>query len=184
MSFIVWSGFCCICHFINSTRKYSGFEVSIRMTLSFGKSSSNTHSLSQSRMYKILICILILHHLSPIRNLAAHLSNAQCSAAQRLIANGLHAQRPVTGNYYVWYKKLTVSALPGQTHCWLFKAYWLRDTPTGLTFNNCMLCQHCICVFCIYLRTNCDLCHLQHKVIGFYNRDEKCLLHGKNWVFK
>ena len=26
-----------------------------------------------------------------------------------------------------------------------------------------------------YLRTNSNLCHLQHKLIGFYNRDEKCL---------
>ena len=39
-------------------------------------------------------------------------------------------------------------------------------------------------VFCIYLRTKSDLCHLQHKLIGFYNRDEKCLLRGTNWVFK
>ena len=39
-------------------------------------------------------------------------------------------------------------------------------------------------VFCIYLRTNSDLCHLQHKLIGFYNRDEKCLFRGTNWVFK
>jgi len=30
----------------------------------------------------------------------------------------------------------------------------------------------CIYVFCIHLRTNSDLCHLQHKLIGFYNRDE------------
>jgi hypothetical protein len=37
-------------------------------------------------------------------------------------------------------------------------------------------------VFCIYLRTNSDLCHLQHKLIGFYNRDKKCLLRGTNWV--
>jgi len=29
-------------------------------------------------------------------------------------------------------------------------------------------------VFCIYLRANSDLCHLQHKLIGFYNLDEKC----------
>ena len=38
----------------------------------------------------------------------------------------------------------------------------------------------------IYLRTNSDLCHLQHKLIGFYNRDEKCLLHGTNfkWLSK
>ena len=39
-------------------------------------------------------------------------------------------------------------------------------------------------LFCIYLRTNSDLCHLHHKLIGFYNRDEKCLLRGTNWVFK
>jgi len=39
-------------------------------------------------------------------------------------------------------------------------------------------------VFCIYLRTNSDLCHLQHKLIGFYNRDEKCLQRHTNWVFK
>ena len=39
-------------------------------------------------------------------------------------------------------------------------------------------------LFYIYLRTNSDLCHLQHKLIGFYNRDEKCLLRGTDWVFK
>ena len=39
-------------------------------------------------------------------------------------------------------------------------------------------------MFFIYLRTNSDLCHLHHKLIGFYNRDEKCLLRGTNWVFK
>ena len=25
---------------------------------------------------------------------------------------------------------------------------------------------------------------LQHKLIGFYKRDEKCLLRGTEWVFK
>ena len=39
-------------------------------------------------------------------------------------------------------------------------------------------------MFYIYLRTNSDLCHLQHKLIGFYNRDEKCLQRGTDWVFK
>ena len=39
-------------------------------------------------------------------------------------------------------------------------------------------------VFCIYRITNSDLCHLQHKLIGFYNRDEKCLQRGTDWVFK
>jgi hypothetical protein len=39
-------------------------------------------------------------------------------------------------------------------------------------------------VFCIYLRTNSDLHHLQHKLIGFYNQDEKCLERVTDWVFK
>jgi hypothetical protein len=33
-----------------------------------------------------------------------------------------------------------------------------------------------------YLSEN--LCHLHHKPIGLYNRDEKCLQRGKDWVFK
>ena len=65
-----------------------------------------------------------------------------------------------------------------------FKDCWLCDTTTSLTFNNFTLSPHCIYVFCIYLRTNSDLCHLQHKLIGFYNRDEKCLQRGTDWVFK
>ena len=44
----------------------------------------------------------------------------------------------------------------------------------SLTFNNCTFCPHRIYVFYIYLRTNSALCHLQHKLIGFYNLDEKC----------
>jgi hypothetical protein len=39
-------------------------------------------------------------------------------------------------------------------------------------------------VFCIHLTTNSDLCRLQHKLIGFYNRDEKCLQRGTDWAFK
>jgi len=39
-------------------------------------------------------------------------------------------------------------------------------------------------MFFIYLRRNSDLCHLQHKLIGFYNGDEKCLHRGTDWVFK
>jgi hypothetical protein len=37
---------------------------------------------------------------------------------------------------------------------------------------------HTVFVFCSYLRKNSDLCHLLHKLIGFYNRDEKCLQRG------
>jgi hypothetical protein len=43
---------------------------------------------------------------------------------------------------------------------------------------------HRIYVFYFYLSTNSDLCHLHHKLIGFYNRDETCSLRGTNWVFK
>jgi len=64
----------------------------------------------------------------------------------------------------------------------LFQAYWLRDAPTCLMFNNCTLCPRCICV--LYLSENRDLFHLQHKLIGFYNRDEKCLQRGTDWAFK
>ena len=39
-------------------------------------------------------------------------------------------------------------------------------------------CPLCIYVFCTYLRTNSDLCQLQHKLFSFYNRDEKCLQRG------
>ena len=47
-----------------------------------------------------------------------------------------------------------------------------------------VLPTHYIYVFFIYLRIYSDLYHLQHKLIGFYNQDEKCLLRGTNWVFK
>jgi hypothetical protein len=40
-----------------------------------------------------------------------------------------------------------------------------------------------LCV--LYLsEKNSDLCHLQHKMIGFYKQDEKCLQRGTDWVFK
>jgi len=32
--------------------------------------------------------------------------------------------------------------------------------------------------------SNSDFCPIHHKLIGFYNRDEKCLLRGTNRVFK
>jgi hypothetical protein len=65
-----------------------------------------------------------------------------------------------------------------------FKAYWLCDASTGLTFKNCTLCPHCIDVFCVYVRINSYLCHLNKKLIGFYNRDKKCLQRGTDWTVK
>jgi hypothetical protein len=60
----------------------------------------------------------------------------------------------------------------------------LRNALTSLTFNNCIFWVHCIFVFCIYLRTNSDFCHIHHKLIGFYNPVEKCLQRGTNFVSK
>jgi hypothetical protein len=62
--------------------------------------------------------------------------------------------------------------------------------PTGyVTHHQCNIQQLYViptlylCVL-YYLRINRDLCHLGHKLVGFYNRDEKCLLCGTDWVFK
>jgi hypothetical protein len=65
-----------------------------------------------------------------------------------------------------------------------FKNPLVKWCTNSLTFSNSSLCPRCIYVFCIYLRTNSDLCHLQHKLTGFYNRDMKCLQRGTDWVFK
>ena len=80
--------------------------------------------------------------------------------------------------------KYTVSCLRIGTVTLNFYSLPVTWCTNSLTFNSCTFCPHCIYVFCIYLRTNSDLCHLQRKLIGFYNRDEKCLLRGTNWVFK
>jgi hypothetical protein len=37
-------------------------------------------------------------------------------------------------------------------------------------FNNCTLCPYFTYVFCIYLRTNSDLCHLHQKLIFFITK--------------
>jgi hypothetical protein len=45
-------------------------------------------------------------------------------------------------------------------------------------------------VFCIYLRTNSDLCHLQHKLVGLMTKrtlvylKTQSLPRCKDWVFK
>ena len=40
----------------------------------------------------------------------------------------------------------------------------------------------CLCV--LYLSENKQRLVSQHKLVGFYNRDEKYLLRGTNWVFE
>jgi hypothetical protein len=57
--------------------------------------------------------------------------------------------------------------------------FWLRDAPASLTFNNCTFCPHCIYVLCKQ-----RLVPLTVLNDWFYNRDEKCLQRGTDWVFK
>jgi hypothetical protein len=46
--------------------------------------------------------------------------------------------------------RAAVSQMMGNT---ALRAFWLRDAPTGLTFNNSTLCPHCIYMFCMCLKT-------------------------------
>jgi hypothetical protein len=48
---------------------------------------------------------------------------------------------------------------------------WLFSLTTGLMIIN-------------ILKTKQRLVPLKHKLIGFYNRDEKCLQRRTDWVFK
>jgi hypothetical protein len=57
--------------------------------------------------------------------------------------------------------------------------FWLRDAPTSLTFKN-LRSAHTVFICCV----DSDLCHLQRKLIGFYNQEEKCLQRGTDWGFK
>jgi hypothetical protein len=54
----------------------------------------------------------------------------------------------------------------GLWRCYPFKACWLSEAPTSLTFNNCTLCPHCIYAFCIYFGTNSDLCHIINWLVS------------------
>ena len=40
-----------------------------------------------------------------------------------------------------------------------------------------------LCILYLSEKKNSDFCLAQHKLIGFYNREDKCLLRGTNWVF-
>jgi hypothetical protein len=133
------------------------------------------------------LCSLLLYHAFP--RISWHDFRKKLLNIKREFSLQLQPEVPIViriTNYHKYYHKCTTSSFKVPVifiRFQPFKAYWLRDAPTTLTFNNCRLCPHCIYVFCIYLRTNSDLCHLQHKLIGFYNLGEKCLLRGTDWFF-
>jgi len=47
-----------------------------------------------------------------------------------------------------------------------------------------VLSTQCNYVFCMDLRTNSEYFPIQHKLVGFYNRDGLGLLRGTDWIFK
>ena len=59
--------------------------------------------------------------------------------------------------------------------------------PTGYVMHQQFNIQQLYSLPTLYLRVlylSENKRHFHHKLTGFYNRDEKCLLHGTNWVFK
>jgi hypothetical protein len=64
-------------------------------------------------------------------------------------------------------------------------AQWVRHVPPGLTFNNSTFCPHSVFMCFVWIsEQNSDYFPIQHKLIGFYNRDGVCLLRGRDWIFK
>ena len=86
------------------------------------------------------------------------------------------------------------SCNPLYLHSGLWKSYIMLCyinllKPTGYVMHHKVDIQQLYAVstlyLCVlYLSQNKHLCHLQHKLIGFYNRNEKCLQRGTDWVFK
>jgi hypothetical protein len=68
---------------------------------------------------------------------------------------------------------------PSENWTHVYMNLFIRNSPNyHLVKYLLFLLKYPVYVFCVYLRTNSDLFHLHH------NRAEKCLLRGRNWVFK
>jgi hypothetical protein len=70
-----------------------------------------------------------------------------------------------------FFPSLNLSKPTGQVMHHQFNIQQLYAPPTSLY------------VFGIYLRTNSDLCHLQHKLIGFITQMKVLIQRGTDWVF-
>jgi len=55
--------------------------------------------------------------------------------------------------------------------------------PPALTSKNSTFYPH-IYMFSVVLGTNSDYFYVQRSLLGFYNEDEACLLHGTDWILK
>jgi len=73
---------------------------------------------------------------------------------------------------------------------WTFSIHIKLLNPTGYVMHQQFNIQQLYALPTLYLcvlylsEKNQRFCHLQHKLIGFYNPDEKCLQRGTDWVFK
>ena len=91
----------------------------------------------------------------------------------------------------IWYKEVILFGKGGEAF-WDYTSRLINLLkPTGHVMHHHINIQQLyalptlyLCVLYLSENKNSDLCHLQHKLIGFYNRDEKCLQRGTDWVFK
>jgi hypothetical protein len=60
----------------------------------------------------------------------------------------------------------------------------LRDAPVGLTFKILHSAHTVFMCFEFISKQTATFALYNKKLIVFYNRDEKCLQRGTNWVFK
>ena len=128
-------------------------------------------------------CVSRSVHAAPVTAITGTVQHISATELQYYFSTG---GRTHTGLQYRAQANTSSTALYTTCNVWfnLLKPTGYVTHQPVLKFNNCTLCPHCIYVFCIYLRTNSDLCHSQHKLIGFYNQDKKCLRRGTDWVFK
>jgi len=65
-----------------------------------------------------------------------------------------------------------------------FKVLWSLCVPPLLIFQNSTFCPQFILWVLYVSQKNSEFCHTQQSMIGFYNRNGKCLLRGTDWVFR
>jgi len=63
------------------------------------------------------------------------------------------------------------------------KPYLLLDAPP-VSHSTTVRSAHTVFMCFVFIWEQTATCATQHKLIGFYNRDEKCLQRGTDWGFK
>ena len=55
---------------------------------------------------------------------------------------------------------------------------------TKSNIKNCTFCPHSVFMCFVWISEQTTIFPIQHKLTGFYNRDEVCILRGTDWIFK